>query len=129
MISFNEWLTERTLTEGLRAIRLQGKPYTIVVGNVTLKLMKNAEWGEIVVAWIENGKYNDDASYHTGGQDKDHLQDAINTMRDMAQREQKRQAASQQQQQPPVQAPQAPVQKPDDPSLHHLTYDELSPRP
>lgn len=127
MISFNEWLTGRTLTEGLRAIRLQGKPYTIVIGNVTLKLMKSAEWGEIIVAWYQDGHYNDNASYHAGGVDREHLQDAIQTMKSMAQREQARQAEHQAAYQP--QAPAPVQQKPYDRSLDQLTYDELSPRP
>lgn len=126
MISFTEWLsgrTEQAITEGLRAIRMQGKPYIIPIPsrNVVLKLMKDAEFGEIVVAWIENGKYSEEASYRTND-----LQDAINTMRKMAATENDK---AQQAPAPQAPRPQVPQAKPHDPSLDHLTYDELSPRP
>lgn len=116
MIKFQDWLEERRLNEGLRAVRFKqsgGKPHVANFGNIQLRLMKSQETGEFVVAWYENGKYNDDKSYHTNDQ-----KDAMGTM-DLMARE-----IIQQQQQKPVQKPMQ-----DDPSLHHLTYDELSPRP
>lgn len=51
----------------------------ITIGPVKLKLVKNVEWGEFVVRWIENGKVDDNKSYHT-----DDLKDAMMTMDAMA---------------------------------------------
>lgn len=70
MKSFSEWVIGQSIT----------------IGDVTLKIIKDAEWNEYIVNWIENGVVNDDKSYHAGGDSPEDLQDAISTMNDMAQR-------------------------------------------
>ena len=51
----------------------------IKVGNVTLKLKRNAEYNEWIVKVYHNGKYSEDESYYT-----DDKQDAVITMNRMA---------------------------------------------
>ena len=75
MRTFSEWVIREAV----------GKQITI--GNVTLRLVKDDEWDEYIVQWIEDGKRNDDKSYHAG----DDEEDAVLTMQDMASREELRQ--------------------------------------
>lgn len=131
MISFNEWLADReVIVEGLRAVRFKesgGKRHMATFGNVQLRLMKDTETGEFVVAWFEGNKYDENKSYRT-----DNAQDALGTMSEMGKRLLAQQATHQNmitpRPRPQVPAPQSQEQ-PYDPGLDHLTYDELSPRP
>jgi len=74
MITFSEWVINEVV----------GKK--IDIGDVTLQLVKDEEWNEYIVKWIENGVFDDNKSYHT-----DDLDDAVTTMQDMANREELRQ--------------------------------------
>jgi hypothetical protein len=78
MIKFSEWVIKEAIGR------------SITIGDVLLKIIKDTEWNEYIVQWIENGTLNDDKSYHTGGTEHEDLEDAIGTMRHMAQRESSR---------------------------------------
>jgi len=75
MIKFSEWVIKES------AVRWE---YALAIGNVLLKI-KKGEY-EYIVQWIEDGTVDDNKSYYASGLESEDLEDAIGTMKDMAQR-------------------------------------------
>lgn len=79
-MKFKEWVS--TISEGLRVVKFKqsgNNPHIATFGNIQLKLMKDSETGEYVVAYHENGKYQESPSYRTND-----MTDAMQTMDSMA---------------------------------------------
>jgi len=71
MIKFSEWVIKESAG-------------SLAIGNVLLKI-KKGEY-EYIVQWIEDGTVDDNKSYYASGLESEDLEDAIGTMKDMAQR-------------------------------------------
>jgi len=86
VLGFNDWCTRRTgegLSESWQPVRFPQsgyKPHQTIIGNVKLKLFRDADTREFCVRWIENNRTNEEKSYYTND-----MTDALQTMSRMAQ--------------------------------------------
>ncbi len=78
----------KTFTEFISEVSRPMRPFAgrvseIILGPVKLKLYYDPDIKEYVIRWIENGKWDENKSYHTND-----LDDAVGTMHLMAQKQQ-----------------------------------------